>query len=137
MSEATPITSSPQPPKKSNASALVAAVIVVIGIICYAWYAFDSSTVKSDTATDSGPKLISKEQWMQKVRPYYNPGGGVKVTTVTNFKALMGEPSDTQVDGNTGHALWTYTCSDGAIQVDLIDPNMTHGTLAINSISSF
>lgn len=116
----------------------LAGLAVLFVFIC--WMA-DMAGCNPDTALnsehESGPKLISKAQWMQKVRPYWNPGGSIKMTTVANFKALMGEPSQTQTDGDTGHAYWSYQCSDGTVEVDLVDPNMTGGTMAISSISDY
>jgi len=78
---------------------------------------------------------MSKAQWREKVRPYWNPGGGIKVTTVANFKALVGEPSSTQT--TDGIADWYYTCSDGTIQLELVDPSMSGGRLLIRAINDF
>jgi hypothetical protein len=94
-----------------------------------------SPTTTSNSMQESGPKLISKSQWREKVRPYWNPGGSVKVTTIANFKALVGEPSQTQTV--EGHAYWYYECSDGTIQVDLVDPNMSGGRMLLNAINDF
>lgn len=89
--------------------------------------------LKSTTVVDS--TKMTKAEWRKKVRPYWNPGGGIKVTTVANFKALVGEPSRTQtIELNT---LWYFDCSDGTIQVDLTDPNATGGQMCINSINDY
>jgi len=79
------------------------------------------------------PRPISKAE---KALPYYNPsGGGRKLTTVTEFKSVMGEPSSTQTIN--GYAYWYYNCADGVIQVKMIDPAMSGGTLAIDSINDY
>jgi len=81
------------------------------------------------------PKQISKTEWRQKVRPYWNPGGSIRVTTVANFKNLVGEPSQTQTI--EGVANWYYECSDGTVQLELIDSNMTGGRLMIRGVNDF
>jgi ankyrin repeat protein len=82
-------------------------------------------------------KQLTKAQWREKARKYWNPGGAVNVTTTSNFKALFGEPSRTQVVEGT--AYWYYECSDGTIQVELVNPNMpgVGGKLLINSINDY
>jgi hypothetical protein len=110
----------------------VLVAILVVGSIIETMSG-SSSPVQQDITAN----VLSKAAWREKVRPYWNPGGSIKVTTVANFKSLMGEPSLTQTDGDTGHAYWFYSCSDGTVEIDLIDPNMTRGTMAINSISDF
>ena len=113
---------------------LIALLLFVGGIIDTA--GCNPDTTAQDSGQNSGSKLMSKAEWMQKVRPYYNHGGR-QVTTIANFKALFGEPSQTQTDGDTGHTYWSYECSDGTIQIDLVDPNMSRGTMLINSISDY
>jgi hypothetical protein len=89
-----------------------------------------------DQRQSDSPRLISKAEWRQKALPYYNPsGGGRKLTTVADFQNVLGAPSQTQTI--EGHAYWYYDCSDGTIQVVLIDPAMTGGQLAIDSINDF
>jgi hypothetical protein len=78
---------------------------------------------------------VTKAQWRQKALPFYNPGGGIKLTTVSNFKKVMGEPSSTQTI--EGHSFWYFDCADGTIQVVLIDPALSGGTLAIDSINDY
>jgi len=78
---------------------------------------------------------ITKNEWRQRARPFYNPGGGIKLTTVANFKKVMGEPSNTQTV--EGHSYWYFDCVDGTIQVVLIDPALSGGTLAIDSINDY
>lgn len=80
-------------------------------------------------------KVMTKTAWRAKIRSYWNPGGGMKVTTIANFKAMFGEPSKTQTV--EGHAYWYYDCSDGMIQIDLIDPNMSGGRFLINAVNDF
>ena len=92
-------------------------------------------TTTQNTMQESGPKLISKAQWREKIRPYWNPGGSVKLTTIANFKALVGEPSHTET--MEGIASWHYDCSDGTIQIELVDPNMSGGRMLINAINDF
>jgi hypothetical protein len=78
---------------------------------------------------------VTKAQWRQKALPFYNPGGGIKLTTTANFKKVMGEPSSTQTI--EGHSYWYFDCADGTIQVVLIDPALSGGTLAIDSINDY
>jgi hypothetical protein len=84
---------------------------------------------------DSGPNQISKAQWREKVRPYWGPNGPYAIMTAAKFKAVVGEPARTQtVDSE---AFWYYDCSDGTIQVKLLDPNQTGGQMAIQSINDY
>lgn len=78
---------------------------------------------------------VTKAEWRQKALPFYNPGGGIKLTTAANFQNIMGPPSSTQTI--EGHAYWYYDCIDGVIQVVLIDPALSGGTLAIDSINDY
>src|SRR5437667_3338619 len=43
---------------------------------------------------------LTKAEWREKVRPYYNPVGGVTVTTAAKFKAMFREPSRTSSLGS-------------------------------------
>ena len=88
---------------------------------------------KPKTPIDS--KTMTKTAWREKIRPYWNPGGGIKVVTIADFKALFGEPAKTQ--SVEGLAYWYYDCSDGTIQMVLIDPNMSGGRMLINAVNDF
>jgi hypothetical protein len=106
----------------------IIAVLFIIGLI--------AQIGGCDKTTDpqKGEHALTKAQWRQKALPYYNPGGGGrKVTTVADFKGVMGEPARTETLG--GYVYWFYDCSDGTIQVKLIDPAMSGGTLAIETIN--
>ena len=105
--------------------------IFVIGAIAH-FAGWDENSQPLTGQTHVG---ITKAQWRQKALPFYNPGGGIKLTTVANFKAAMGEPSNTQTV--EGHAYWYYDCADGTIQVVMIDPSLSGGTLAIDSINDY
>jgi uncharacterized protein len=91
----------------------------------------------AQAATQIDSKRLTKGQWREKARKYWNPGGGVSVTTISNFKALFGEPSRTQAIEGT--AYWYYDCSDGTIQVELVNPTMpgVGEKLLINGINDY
>ena len=82
---------------------------------------------------DSGPKLISKAQWREKLGLNYR----YKTWTVEQFKALLGEPSHTQTIEAEIEAIWYYECSDGTIQVEMVDPNMNGRRVNIKSINDY
>ena len=106
----------------------VIAVLFIIGLI--------AQIGGCDKTTDSqgGTHLLTKAQWRQKALPYYNPyGGSRRRTTVAEFKSVMGEPARTQA--LDGYAFWYYDCADGTIQVKLIDPAMSGGEMAIETIN--
>jgi hypothetical protein len=121
-------------PQASTSNKGIGCLGIIILLCVIGWIA-DMAGCNSTTTQDSGSKQMSKAQWREKVRPYWNPGGGIKVTTIANFKALMGEPSSTQTAD--GIADWYYTCSDGTIQLELVDPGMSGGQLLIRAINDF
>lgn len=90
-------------------------------------------STKPITPIDS--KTLKKSQWREKIRPYWNPGGPIKVATISEFKNIFGEPSKTQ--SAEGNASWYYQCSDGTIQIELIDPNMSGGRMIIKEINDY
>jgi hypothetical protein len=105
--------------------------IFIIGAIAHL-VGWDENPQPSLGETHGG---VTKAQWRQKALPFYNPSGGIKLTTVSNFKTVMGEPSSTQTI--EGHSFWYFDCADGTIQVVLIDPALSGGTLAIDSINDY
>jgi hypothetical protein len=105
--------------------------VFIIGAIAH-FAGWDENPASSTGETHAG---ITKAEWRQKARPFYNPGGGIKLTTVANFKNVMGQPSSTQ--SIEGHAYWYYDCADGTIQVVMIDPALSGGTLAIDSVNDY
>jgi hypothetical protein len=132
-----PQTPSPQPPKISKTAGCLTLVIlwcVIFGIADMAGCNWTKTT--TTTTQQNGSHILTKAEWRQKALPYYNPnGGGRKLTTATEFKSVMGEPSSTQtIDG---YAFWYYDCADGTIQVKMIDPAMSGGTLAIETINDY
>jgi hypothetical protein len=110
---------------------------IIILCVMVGWIAdmADCNQTSQQSVTPAAPNRISKQEWRQKVRPYWNPGGGMKVTSIADFKALVGEPSQTQTV--EGHAYWYYECSDGTIQVELVDPNLSQGRMLITAINDF
>jgi ankyrin repeat protein len=80
-------------------------------------------------------KSIKKSQWKERVRSYWNPSGPIRVATISEFKAAFGEPSKTQ--SRDGVAYWYYDCSDGTIQIALIDPNMSGGRMLIKEVNEY
>jgi len=88
---------------------------------------------KSTAPVDS--KSLKKSQWKEKARAYWNPGGPIKVATISEFKNIFGEPSKTQ--STEGIAFWYYQCSDGTIQIELIDPNMSGGKMLIREVNDY
>lgn len=131
------LTTAPQPPSSQlpKISKGAGCLTVIILFCLVAWIADMAGCNKSTTSPD-GSQALTKAEWRQKASPYYNPGGGIKLATVREFKKLMGEPARTQTLGD-GHAFWYYDCSDGTIQVVLIDPATTGGTLMIDSINDY
>jgi hypothetical protein len=105
--------------------------IFIIGAIAH-FAGWDENSQPLTGETHAG---VTKAVWRQKALPFYNPGGGIKLTTVANFQNVMGPPSSTQTI--EGHAYWYYNCADGVIQVVLIDPALSGGTLAIDSINDY
>ncbi len=105
--------------------------IFIIGAIAH-FVGWDENSAPPAGEAHAG---ITKAEWRQKALPFYNPGGGIKLTTVANFKNVMGQPSSTQ--STEGHAFWYYDCADGTIQVVMIDPALSGGTLAIDSINDY
>ncbi len=105
--------------------------IFIIGAIAH-FAGWDENSQPLTGETHVG---ITKAEWRQRALPFYNPGGGIKLTTVANFKNVMGQPSSTQ--SIEGHAYWYYDCADGTIQVVMIDPALSGGTLAIDSVNDY
>jgi hypothetical protein len=117
-------------PQKVGWVGVIVSIFIIGGIAHFAGW--DESSQPLTGETQAG---ITKAAWRQKALPFYNPGGGIKLTTVANFKKVVGEPSSTQtIDG---HAYWYYDCADGMVQVVLIDPALSGGTLAIDSINDY
>jgi hypothetical protein len=130
-------TPAPQSPQFKKAFGCVGAIILLLAIGWLADMAGCDSDLKTNSSSGPGTKAISKAEWRSKVRPYYNPGGGISVTTIANFKALVGEPTRTETVEGT--AYWYYECSDGTIQVELVNPNMpgVAGKMLINAINDY
>ena len=105
--------------------------IFIIGAIAH-FAGWDENSAPTTGEAHAG---ITKAEWRQKALPFYNPGGGIKLTTVANFKNIMGQPSSTQ--SIEGHAYWYYDCADGTIQVVMIDPALSGGTLAIDAVNDY
>ena len=123
----------PTSPAKSG-KALGCAALILLGV-SLAWLAEDSGCDSPSNNPGAVAAKPTKAEWRQKVRPYWNPGGPIKVATITDFKALAGEPSHTETV--EGVAYWTFECSDGTVQVELIDPNMSGGKMLIKDIKDF
>jgi hypothetical protein len=119
----------PKPQKISWLGVIIS--IFIIGTIAH----FAGCDENSPALTAENHPGITKAEWRQKAVPFYNPGGGIKLTTVANFKNVMGEPASTQTI--EGHAYWYYDCADGTVQVVMIDPALSGGTLAIDSINDY
>ena len=126
------IDSAPKPakPHKMGWVGMIVSIFIIGAIAHFA--GCDENSQRLAGEAHSG---MTKAEWRQKALPFYNPGGGIKLTTVANFKTVMGEPSSTQTI--EGHAYWYYDCADGVIQVVLIDPTLSGGTLAIDSINDY
>ncbi len=81
------------------------------------------------------PPAITKAEWRQKCLPYYNIGGSRRIASIAEFKRVMGDPASTQTIN--GSAYWYYDCSDGVIQVELIDPSSAGNQLLIQTINDY
>jgi hypothetical protein len=125
---------SPNPTQSAKSVKAFGCAALILLIVSVAWLAEDAGC----NSTPSNPGATakpSKAEWRQKVRPYWNPGGPIKVATIADFKALVGEPSHTETV--EGVAYWSFECSDGIIQVELINPNMSGGRMLIKDIKDF
>ncbi len=124
-----------QQPKQNQASqGLLGCLGIIVLVLIIAWLSNIAGCNETGQQSTS-PHLPSKAEWRQKVRPYWNPGGPIKLTTIADFKNLVGEPSHTQT--MEGIAYWYYECSDGSIQLELVDPNMSGGRLLIREVNDF
>jgi len=119
-----------QRPQKMGLVGVIVSIFMIGAIAHFAGWDENSQPLAGETHAG-----ITKAQWRQKALPFYNPGGGIKLTTIGNFKAAMGEPSNTQTV--EGHAFWYYDCADGTIQVVMVDPSLSGGRLAIDSINDY
>ena len=59
----------------------------------------------------------------------------IKVATIAEFKSIFGDPSKTQ--SREGVTYWYYECSDGTIQIELIDPNVSGGRMLIKEVNEY
>ncbi len=81
---------------------------VIAAVFVIGWIAQLAGCDETITPTNVTARAITKAEWRQKALPYYNPyGGGRKLTTASNFRSVMGEPSSTQTI--EGHAYWYAT----------------------------
>jgi len=127
-----------QPPKDQADKVWLGCLGIIVLLLLIVWIVGQASSGPTTTqysGQESSPTLSSKAQWREKIRPYWNPGGPINVTTIVNFKALVGEPSQTQ--SIEGHAFWYYNCSDGTIQVELVAPSMSGGRMLIHGVNDY
>ena len=124
-------TSSKQEPTNTGITVVAIIALIFVCLFPYLW------GLSNKPVTSPSPARISRAQWREKAFPYYNATGRRTITTVSNFKAVVGQPSHTQVVGSAQREYWYYYCSDGTVEVDLVDPRLTGGQLAINSVSEY
>ena len=124
-------TSANQPARNDLARLIVAAVIAVAAVVLMEWiieWVEGDAGISNQHSTR--PELLSKAEWRAKITKHYGMTaqlGIVQNWRVSDFKSLMGEPSQTQTIGE--NAYWDYRCSDGLIQLELFSGSLPLGLM--------
>jgi hypothetical protein len=109
-------------------------LFVMFLIICGIFGVFIAEDDKAPSASIGSnmpvPSLPTKAEWRAKVASHYGQVAQMNMIVnwrVVDFKSIMGEPGNTQTDGD--QAFWYYECSDGTIQLSMYAPNLAAGIM--------
>lgn len=81
------------------------------------------------------PNTVTKSELLERIRPFDPRFSGIEVATAARLKEILGEPSDIKKLGNWEY--WQYACSDGIVQIQMIDTQITGGRAHLKSVDSY
>jgi hypothetical protein len=70
-----------------------------------------------------------------KLRPFDPRFSGVQIATTARLKEILGEPSEIKKVGSWEY--WQYVCTDGIVQIQMIDSQAIGGQAHLKSVDSY